>query len=184
MAKQLRLNSANQVDSGNAAQSNSAIRNVAGRRMDEFLRAGLGDLFLSKEQACEIWRNAMEEFEPSRNVFGGMLETCSDSPKTGFFRNGCCDTGRSDAGSHTVCVVVNDEFLAFSKYVGNDLSTPNPRFGFLGLKPGDQWCLCAGRFLQAHEEGLAPKVLLRSTHHRALDIVPLEVLKKHAIDLQ
>jgi uncharacterized protein (DUF2237 family) len=115
----------------------------------------------------------------SLNVLGEPLAECSADPLTGFYRNGCCDTGPEDRGSHTVCAVMTAEFLAFSKYVGNDLSTPRPEFRFPGLKPGDRWCLCAGRFLQAHEEGCAPKVNLRATHLRALDIVPLEVLEAH-----
>jgi uncharacterized protein (DUF2237 family) len=114
--------------------------------------------------------------EPSLNVLGEKLEPCSNAPLTGFFRNGCCDTGPADRGSHTVCAVMTAEFLALSKYLGNDLSTPRPEYGFAGLKPGDHWCLCAGRFLQAHEEGAAPQVNLAATHQRALDIVPLEVL--------
>ena len=120
--------------------------------------------------------------EPSVNVNGGALEPCSSEPLTGFFRNGACDTCAEDRGSHTVCAVMTAEFLAFSKYVGNDLSTPRPEFRFPGLKPGDSWCLCAGRFLQAHEEGCAPRIRLAATHARALDIVPLEVLKAHADD--
>ena len=119
---------------------------------------------------------------PSRNVFGGMLEPCSIAPVTGFYRNGCCDTGPSDRGMHTVCAVITDEFLALSKYLGNDLSTPRPEFGFAGLKAGDRWCLCAGRFLQAHEEGAAPKVRLEATHLATLEIVPLEVLSGYALD--
>jgi len=117
---------------------------------------------------------------PSLNVNGDPLQTCSTAPMTGFFRNGCCDTGPADRGSHTVCAVMTAEFLAFSKYVGNDLSTPRPEFGFAGLKPGDRWCLCAGRFLQAHEDGCAPEVNLEATHERALDIVPLSVLTQYA----
>jgi len=116
---------------------------------------------------------------PSRNVLGGVLAPCSRAPLTGFFRNGCCDTGPEDRGSHTVCAVMTAEFLAYSKYVGNDLSTPRPEFGFAGLKPGDQWCLCAGRFLQAHDEGCAPQVRLDATHEAALQIVPLDVLKAY-----
>lgn len=116
--------------------------------------------------------------DPSVNVLGGELAPCSMDPMTGFFRNGCCDTARPDTGSHTVCAVMTAEFLAFSKYVGNDLSTPRPEFGFPGLKPGDRWCLCAERFLQAHEDGVAPQVNLAATHQRALDIVPLEVLQE------
>lgn len=120
--------------------------------------------------------------EPSVNVLGGALETCSTAPVTGFFRNGCCDTGPQDSGLHTVCAQMTAEFLALSKYLGNDLSTPRPEYGFKGLKPGDQWCLCAARFLQAHEEGAAPRVRLRATHRRTLDIVPLEILTLYADD--
>lgn len=116
------------------------------------------------------------------NVLGSALELCSKDPLTGFFRDGACNTCADDQGSHTVCAIMTAEFLAFSKYVGNDLSTPRPEFRFPGLKPGDQWCLCAGRFLQAAEEGVAPKVRLESTHKRALDIVPLETLQEHVDD--
>jgi len=114
------------------------------------------------------------------NVLGGALAPCSSDPLTGFFRDGACNTCAEDRGSHTVCALVTAEFLAFSKYVGNDLSTPRPEFGFPGLKPGDQWCLCAGRFLQAHQEGCAPQVRLEATHAQALDIVPLHVLQEKA----
>ena len=120
--------------------------------------------------------------QPSLNVLGGKLETCSREPMTGFFRNGCCDTGPEDRGLHTVCVVVTAEFLALSKYLGNDLTTPRPDYRFPGLKPGDRWCLCAGRFLQAAEELAAPQVVLAATHRRTLDIVPLELLMAHAVD--
>lgn len=119
---------------------------------------------------------------PSINVLGGKLEPCSTAPVTGFFRNGCCDTGPEDRGLHTVCAVMTAEFLALSKYLGNDLSTPRPEYGFVGLKPGDRWCLCAGRFLQAHEEGAAPQVHLAATHRDTLQIVPLEVLQLYAAD--
>ncbi|RJL18543.1 DUF2237 family protein [Paracoccus siganidrum] len=122
--------------------------------------------------------------EPSLNVLGGELRPCSTAPMTGFFRNGCCDTGPEDRGSHTVCVVVTAEFLAMSKYLGNDLSTPRPEYGFAGLQPGDRWCLCAARFLQAAQEYAAPQVVLESTHLRALDIIPLELLQAHALDRQ
>ena len=114
------------------------------------------------------------------NVLGGELAHCSDDPVTGFFRDGHCNTCAEDHGSHTVCALMTAEFLAYSKYVGNDLSTPRPEFGFAGLKPGDQWCLCAARFLQAHDEGCAPQVNLAATHQKALEIVPLEVLRAHA----
>ena len=118
--------------------------------------------------------------DPSLNVLGGPLQPCSVAPLTGFFRNGCCDTGPQDRGLHTVCALMTAEFLALSKYPGNDLSTPRPEFGFAGLRPGDRWCLCASRFLQAHDEGAAPKVRLEATHLRTLDIVPLDVLQGHA----
>jgi len=117
------------------------------------------------------------------NVLGGVLEPCSISPMTGFFRDGCCNTSRQDIGSHTVCAVMTTEFLAFSKSVGNDLSTPMPQYGFAGLKPGDRWCLCAARWLEAHQQGMAPRVVLRGTHERALEVVSLDVLKKFAVDL-
>ncbi|GHE01932.1 hypothetical protein U879_16795 [Defluviimonas sp. 20V17] len=120
--------------------------------------------------------------EPSLNVLGLPLESCSADPLTGFFRNGCCDTGPADRGLHTVCAVMTAEFLAMSKYLGNDLSTPQPHFGFAGLKPGDRWCLCAARFLQAHEEGAAPQVHLSATHRRTLDVVPLDILRRYAAD--
>ena len=120
---------------------------------------------------------------PSRNVLGGVLESCSVRPLTGFFRNGCCDTSPEDAGSHTVCAVMTAEFLAFSKASGNDLSTPMPAFGFPGLKPGDRWCLCAPRWQEAFEAGQAPRVVLRATHEGALDHCALADLKRHAIDL-
>ncbi|MGB5556815.1 MAG: DUF2237 domain-containing protein [Paracoccaceae bacterium] len=120
------------------------------------------------------------EKDPSLNVLGAPLKPCSTDPVTGFFRNGACDTCREDQGSHTVCAVMTDEFLAFSKYVGNDLSTPHPEFGFPGLKAGDNWCLCASRFLQAHDEGCAPRVRLAATHRRALEIVSLDVLRENA----
>lgn len=102
---------------------------------------------------------------------------------TGFFRNGCCDTGPSDAGSHTVCVSMTDEFLQFSKQRGNDLSTPMPEFGFPGLKAGDRWCLCAPRWQEAFQAGRAPRVILRATHQGALSYCSLEDLKRFAIDL-
>ncbi|MFK7762104.1 MAG: DUF2237 family protein [Roseobacter sp.] len=120
------------------------------------------------------------EKDPSTNVIGTALGLCNTDPVTGFFRDGHCNTCAADQGSHTVCAVMTAEFLAFSKYVGNDLSTPRPEFGFDGLKPGDAWCLCASRFLQAHEEGCAPKVNLNATHIRALEIVPLDVLEQNA----
>ena len=120
--------------------------------------------------------------DPSVNVLGEPLAPCSSDPLTGFFRNGACDTCAEDRGSHTVCAVLTAEFLAFSRYVGNDLSSPRPEFRFPGLKPGDRWCLCASRFLQAHEEGCAPRVHLAATHQRAAEIVPMEILRRHAVD--
>ncbi len=120
--------------------------------------------------------------DASINVLGEDLEVCGMDPVTGFFRDGHCNTCTADSGSHTVCAVMTAEFLAYSKYVGNDLSTPRPEFRFAGLKPGDPWCLCAARFLQAHDEGCAPKVRLASTHQRALDVVPLDVLQANAVD--
>ena len=119
--------------------------------------------------------------DPSLNVLGAALAPCSTNPLTGFFRNGACDTCAQDQGSHTVCAVLTAEFLAYSKYVGNDLSTPRPEHNFPGLKPGQSWCLCAGRFLQAHDEGCAPQINLAATHRRALDIVPLGVLQEYAV---
>jgi len=121
--------------------------------------------------------------EPSLNVFGETLEACSERPRTGFFRDGCCNTSAEDVGSHTVCVEVTKEFLEFSRFRGNDLTTPSPEFEFPGLKPGDRWCLCAARWLEAYQHGMAPRVRLKSTHRRALDIVPLALLKQHACDL-
>ncbi len=120
-------------------------------------------------------------YDPSaRNVLGGELKPCSLDPVTGFFRNGCCETSHEDTGMHTVCAIMTAEFLAFSKAVGNDLSTPRPEFGFEGLKPGDRWCLCAPRWKEALDAGMAPPVVLESTHEETLAIVPLGVLKDHA----
>lgn len=121
--------------------------------------------------------------EESVNVFGETLESCSEQPMTGFFRDGCCNTNAEDAGSHTVCVVATKEFLEYSRFRGNDLSTPMPQFGFPGLQPGDLWCLCAARWLEAYRQGMAPKVYLKRTHKRALEIIPLELLRKYANDL-
>lgn len=120
--------------------------------------------------------------DPSVNVLGDRLEPCSTEPMTGFFRNGSCDTCAEDRGSHTVCVVLTGDFLAFSRSVGNDLSTPRPEYGFGGLSPGDQWCLCAARFLQAYQAGRAPRVRLRATHRRALEVVPLDMLREYAVE--
>ena len=120
---------------------------------------------------------------PSSNVLGGPLETCSIKPMTGFFRSGCCDTGAEDRGSHTVCVVMTAEFLAFSKGQGNDLSTPMPEYGFPGLKLDDRWCLCAPRWQEALAAGRAPRVALRATHEGALEFCSLADLKRYAVDL-
>lgn len=124
-----------------------------------------------------------DEIDESLNVFGEPLEPCSANPLTGFFRDGCCNTGPQDAGSHTVCVEVTAEFLEFSRSRGNDLSTPRPEFGFPGLEPGDRWCLCAARWLEAYRQSAAPKVFLTRTHQRALEIVPLATLRPFALDL-
>lgn len=118
----------------------------------------------------------------AKNVLGGELLSCSTEPLTGFFRNGCCETGPSDLGLHTVCAVVDEAFLAFSRRVGNDLTTPRPEFGFPGLRPGDTWCLCAGRWKEALDAGVAPQVVLEATHEETLAIVPLGVLKDHALN--
>jgi uncharacterized protein (DUF2237 family) len=121
--------------------------------------------------------------DESLNVFDEPLEPCGTRPMTGFFRDGCCNTSEDDRGSHTVCVQVTREFLEFSRFRGNDLSTPAPQFGFPGLKPGDSWCLCAARWLEAYQHKMAPKVFLMRTHKKALDIVSLEKLKEFAADL-
>ena len=115
----------------------------------------------------------------AKNVLGGPLELCSYEPMTGFYRTGCCETGADDVGVHTVCIIVDDAFLAASKAAGNDLSTPTAHFA--GLQPGDRWCLCAGRWLQAYEEGFAPRVLLAATHEATLQIVPLKLLLAYAV---
>ena len=117
-----------------------------------------------------------------RNVLGGMLIPCSITPMTGFYRDGCCHTGVEDAGSHTVCAVMTDSFLTFSKNIGNDLSTPRPEFGFPGLVEGDNWCLCAARWEQARRSDAAPHVRLAATNQAALSICALEHLTAHALD--
>ena len=120
--------------------------------------------------------------ETARNVLGGELEPCSRNPLTGFFRNGCCETGPDDLGLHTVCAVMTARFLAYSKSVGNDLSTPQPAYHFPGLKPGDRWCLCAPRWKEALDDGQAPPLVLEATHEETLAIVPLGVLKDFAAE--
>ena len=119
----------------------------------------------------------------ARNVLGEPLQSCSTAPLTGFFRSGCCDTGPEDRGLHVVCAQVTAEFLVFSRSRGNDLITPMPAYRFPGLKPGDRWCLCATRWLEALRAGVAPPVLLAATHERALEVVSLGDLKRHALDL-
>lgn len=118
-----------------------------------------------------------------RNVLGEPLEPCSSDPLTGFYRDGCCTTGPEDLGSHTICAVVTAEFLEHQRSIGNDLITPNPRFRFPGLVPGDRWCVTARNWLRAHQDGAAAYVVLASTHERALDIVPLAALQQHAVDV-
>lgn len=118
-----------------------------------------------------------------RNVLGGPLQECGTDPVTGFFRDGCCSTGPEDLGSHTICAVVSAEFLAHQRSIGNDLSTAVPQYRFPGLEPGDRWCVTAANWLRAHHDGAAAPVVLASTHERALDIVPLEVLRAHAVDV-
>ena len=118
-----------------------------------------------------------------RNVLGTDLIPCSSDPMTGYYRTGCCESRGDDPGVHVVCAVMTDEFLAFSKRAGNDLSTPMPQYGFAGLKAGDQWCLCAPRWQEAYEAGMAPKVKLRSTHIAASEFCDIEALRRHAVDL-
>jgi hypothetical protein len=120
--------------------------------------------------------------DPDRNVVGGALLECSGDPLTGFFRDGCCATGPEDAGSHTVCAILSEEFLEFSRRAGNDLSTPQPQSGFPGLRAGERWCLCASRWLEAHDAGCAPPVLLAATHERALELIPIELLLECAVE--
>ena len=120
---------------------------------------------------------------PDRNVLGGELEPCGIDPVTGFFRDGCCRTGPEDRGSHTICAVVTASFLEHQRRIGNDLSTPMPAHGFPGLVPGDRWCVTARNWFQAHLDGAAAYVVLASTHERALDIVPLDALRQHAVDV-
>lgn len=121
--------------------------------------------------------------QPARNVFGEPLVPCGTEPVTGFFRDGCCNTGPLDRGLHTVCAIVDAAFLDYSRSQGNDLVTPRPEFGFPGLKPGDRWCLCAGRWEEARQAGVAPPVVLAATHERTLSVVALADLKRHARDL-
>jgi uncharacterized protein len=117
------------------------------------------------------------------NVLGGELEPCGTDPVTGFYRDGCCTTGPEGLGSHTVCAVMTTQFLAHQRDVGNDLSTPIPAYEFPGLEPGDRWCVVASRWWQAYKAGVAPPVVLAATHVRALDVVPLDALREHAVDV-
>ena len=119
-----------------------------------------------------------------KNVLGGALATCSTSPRTGFYRDGCCNTGPEDHGLHVVCVQVTEEFLAFARGRGNDLITPAPEFGFPGLQPGDRWCVCAATWREAFTAGVAVPVVLMATHEETLAVIPLDALKQHALDLQ
>jgi uncharacterized protein (DUF2237 family) len=123
------------------------------------------------------------ESSDERNVLGGPLESCGVEPLTGFYRDGTCRSGPDDLGRHTVCAVVSAEFLDFQRDVGNDLSTPRPEFGFPGLKPGDRWCVVAARWMQAYQAGAAAAVVLAATNRRALEVVPLEALRQHAVDV-
>ena len=118
----------------------------------------------------------------SINVFGTQLETCCNDPKTGFFRNGLCDTCKEDIGVHTVCILATEKFLNFSKSAGNDLSTPRPELQFPGVKPGDRWCLCAIRWKEAYDKGMAPPVFLESTHIETLKLVDLNLLQQYAVN--
>ena len=117
----------------------------------------------------------------AKNVEGNPLETCCKSPMTGFYRNGCCDTGAEDRGLHIVCATMTAEFLEYSKKRGNDLITPMPMYNFPGLKPGDKWCLCVSRWIEALEAGVAPPIILASTHAKTLEFLPLEVLQEHSL---
>jgi uncharacterized protein len=120
---------------------------------------------------------------PNLNVLGGELEPCGNDPVTGFFRDGCCSTGSEDLGSHTVCAVMTAPFLEHQRAIGNDLVTPMPVYEFPGLEPGDRWCVVAVRWFQAYEAGVAAPVVLAATHARALDVIPLEALREHAVDV-
>lgn len=125
----------------------------------------------------------MSDRLPDRNVLGGSLEPCGNEPVTGFYRDGCCSTGDQDRGLHTICAVVTTEFLEHQRSIGNDLSTPVPEYRFPGLLPGDRWCVTAVNWLRAHHDGCAAPVVLASTHERTLEVVPLEVLQQHAVDV-
>ena len=123
------------------------------------------------------------ELVADRNVLGGPLEPCSDDPLTGFYRDGCCSTGLEDIGRHTICAVVTAEFLQHQRSIGNDLTKPMPQYRFPGLVPGDRWCVTAVNWLRAHDDGCAAHVVLAATHESTLEVVPLETLQQHAVDV-
>jgi uncharacterized protein (DUF2237 family) len=132
----------------------------------------------------DMIRRADETPDPADrifNVLGGPLQVCGEDPMTGYFRTGCCETGPSDLGSHTVCAVMTDQFLAFSRSQGNDLITPRPEIRFPGLKAGNRWCLCVTRWAEAYEAGVAPPVVLKATHRGALKVVTMEALREYAV---
>jgi len=137
----------------------------------------------SAPSSLESSANPQSGAEGGRSVLGRPLEPCGARPKTGFFRDGCCNTNAEDRGAHVVCAQMTAAFLTFSRERGNDLSTPAPQFGFPGLRPGDRWCLCAERWKEAHAAGCAPPVFLGSTHERMLDYVSFDELKRYALDL-
>jgi hypothetical protein len=126
----------------------------------------------------------MSEAQPAKNVLGTLLQTCGHDPTTGFFRDGCCHTGPEDRGRHVVCAIVDLPFLEYSRARGNDLITPQPQFGFPGLRPGDRWCLCASRWREASQAGVAPPVVLKATHEKALELVAFDDLLRHAVDAE
>ena len=133
--------------------------------------------------SMQLWINLYSMHKKQKNVLGGDLELCSSNPLTGWYRDGCCNTDENDNGLHTVCAKVNNDFLEWCKSAGNDLVTPHPEFGFPGLKDGDNWCVCATWFAKAVEAGKECKIYLKKTNEKTLKIIPLEILKKHAIDL-
>jgi hypothetical protein len=131
-----------------------------------------------------VLKNTEKLMADAKNVLGGKLEVCSTQPMTGFYRDGCCNTGTGDFGVHTVCAEMTEAFLSYTRAQGNDLSTPMPAYNFPGLKPGDRWCLCASRWKEAYDDGVAPKVVLEATHEATLRVVPLEQLQEHALDAE
>jgi hypothetical protein len=131
-----------------------------------------------------VLKNTEKLMADAKNVLGGKLEVCSTQPITGFYRDGCCNTGTGDFGVHTVCAEMTEAFLSYTRAQGNDLSTPMPAYNFPGLKPGDRWCLCASRWKEAYDDGVAPKVVLEATHEATLRVVPLEQLQEHALDAE